>query len=251
MGLTLEDMPFQRLIKEDSDLAETRQKYKSMLAKERQKAAEWAYDSELATEMFNMTLLRMPDHNGFTFPVGQGPCPGAVLALAIDPTFAPALLSIASVEYQLGRVDEAMKFFLTLATLPDDTEELAKIIDEAGDFLLDEEDYSNAKTLYDAAAKQYPNVSVYYTGLSYCFEKLGELDKAVDCAHKAVELEPDNCYLLSDLGWSLVEVKSYEEAKKVLEKAVELSPSDYEMAKNNLKELHRRMKLSCKRKKQR
>jgi Tfp pilus assembly protein PilF len=84
--------------------------------------------------------------------------------------------------------------------------------------------------------------------VGYCFDKLGELNKAVACARRAAELEPDNGVVLSDLGWVLVEAKLYEEAERVLEKAVMLSPSDYETARYNLKELRRRMKLTGRRK---
>jgi tetratricopeptide (TPR) repeat protein len=48
------------------------------------------------------------------------------------PTYAPALLSLGSVEYQLGHRAKGWKLFMALLDLPDDTEELRKIIDEAG-----------------------------------------------------------------------------------------------------------------------
>lgn len=58
----------------------------------------------------------------------------AVAPLAIDPEYAPAMLTVASLEYQYGRVDEAMVLFLELTKLSADTEDLPEIIDKAGAF---------------------------------------------------------------------------------------------------------------------
>jgi Flp pilus assembly protein TadD len=64
--------------------------------------------------------------------------------------------------------------------------------------------------------------------------------EAVDHARRAVALEPDNHIHLNDLGWCLVNAESYGEAEEVLKKAVALSPPGYPLARNNLKDLHRR-----------
>jgi len=165
MGLSLKDLPFRRLVQKNSDLAAIRREYQSAPTEVRRMAAQREYDSGCAAEILDETMLRMLNSDGFRLSAGRGPCPGAVLALAIDPTCAPALLTVGVAEYQLGRVDDAMELFLTLTTLPDDTEDLSEIIDQAGDFLLDRKDYLNAKTLYAAAAEQYADVSVYHTGL--------------------------------------------------------------------------------------
>ncbi|MBW2266613.1 MAG: hypothetical protein JRF28_10735, partial [Deltaproteobacteria bacterium] len=74
--------------------------------------------------------------------------PSGIIALAIDPLYGSAILAVDSNEYQLGRVEEAMKLFLTLATLQKDEEDLVIIIDKAGDFLIDQDDYENAFALY-------------------------------------------------------------------------------------------------------
>ncbi|MFV1968587.1 MAG: tetratricopeptide repeat protein [Pirellulaceae bacterium] len=53
---------------------------------------------------------------------------------------------------------------------------------------------------------------------------------------RAVELEPNNYLHLNDLGYSLLEAGRYDEAE-VLERAVQLAPPDYDLAKGNLKHL--------------
>ncbi|RLA95572.1 MAG: hypothetical protein DRG83_18490, partial [Deltaproteobacteria bacterium] len=140
------------------------------------------------------------------------------------------------------RKDEAMIHFMSLTKLPEDTEDLAVIIDKAGDFLIENEDIENATKLYFTATTQYPQIALFHNSLSYCYGILGEIEKAVKEAKLAVELDPDNYLYLTDLGWSLVEAEKLDEAEIVLEKAVSLSPPDYELARNNLEELRRRKK---------
>jgi len=85
--------------------------------------------------------------------------------------------------------------------------------------------------------KMRPYISVFHNGLSYCYQKLGDFSKATEEAKIAVELDPENHVYLTDLGWTLVEAKRFDEAEAVLKKAVRLSPPDYDLAKNNLEEL--------------
>ena len=49
-------------------------------------------------------------------------------ALELMPIYAPAILSMGSVEYQRGRTAEGRKLFLSLLALPDSTPELCDII---------------------------------------------------------------------------------------------------------------------------
>jgi hypothetical protein len=58
-------------------------------------------------------------------------------SLEIKPDYAPAILSMGSVEYQRERRDAGKRLFMSLLSLPDDVDDLAVIIDEAGKFLID------------------------------------------------------------------------------------------------------------------
>ena len=236
---TLEDMPFSRLIKEDPELAGLRQRYAGKPPEHRRQAALWEYEADLATDLFNAALDRQPSANGFRLPRGRGPCPGAVLALAIDPGCAPAMLTIGSIEHQLGRTQEAMDLFLALPGLKWDAADLHKIIDEAGDFLLGEEDYRNAKALYRLATERHPGVAPFHGGLCYAAAQLGEIDEALAHARRAVEIDPENHRHLNRLGWTLTLAGRHEEAEEVLEKAVAASPPGDALAKNNLAYLRR------------
>jgi tetratricopeptide (TPR) repeat protein len=157
--------------------------------------------------------------------------------LAIDPEYPAAMLTVGSLEYQYGRPEEAMVLFLKLTTFPADTEELPEIIDSAGDFLIDQDDYGNAEKLYAAAVAAHPRIAVFHVGLGYCMAKNGRKQEGLVHHRRAVELDPDNYRHLNDLGYSLLELGRYDEAAEVLQRAVRLAPPDYGRARGNLEYL--------------
>jgi tetratricopeptide (TPR) repeat protein len=83
-------------------------------------------------------------------------------AIEFDPTFAPAIISMGSVEYQRGRKDEGRKLFLSLLALPENTPELDEIIDEAGSFLIQIKEYGHGYELFRAAVEKFPGVAVFH-----------------------------------------------------------------------------------------
>jgi tetratricopeptide (TPR) repeat protein len=151
--ITFDKHSFRECVEKDEYLAGLRAEYAHKSAEERRMAADWEYHSAIAGSMFNDALARVGQAE-----LGVAYWPDGVLALAIDPLFAPAILTVGSVEYQLGRQEEAMELFLTLTTLPADETDLPTIIDKAGNFLLDAEDYGHARDLYAAAEKAFPDV---------------------------------------------------------------------------------------------
>jgi Flp pilus assembly protein TadD len=165
-----------------------------------------------------------------------------VVALAIDPLFAQALLTVGSIEYQYNRRDAAMAMFLTLTTLPPGESDLDEIIDTAGSFLLDQSDNANATRLYRAATAAYPGVCEHWSSLSYCLGKAGQLDEAVSAARKALSLKESDPHVLNDLGWTLMLAGVLDEARTVLERAVALAPAGYDLPRNNLRELDQRVR---------
>ena len=155
-------------------------------------------------------------------------------AIEFDPTYAPAILSMGSVEYQRGRKDEGRRLFLSLLALPDDTTDLCEIIDEAGSFLIQIKEYDDGFELFHAASDRFPKVDVFHQGLGCCAGHKGLHAKAMEAAGCAVELGPDNQVFVNDLGWSLFEGGRLQEAKETLEKAVSMDPAD-ELARENLR----------------
>ena len=95
-------MPFSRLIEEVEEIAELRWEYAAKSEKDRRVAADVQYHSSIATSLFNELV---PGHED-----ESSRWPGELLALAIDPTYAPAILTVGSYEYIYGRKDEAGHF---------------------------------------------------------------------------------------------------------------------------------------------
>jgi len=225
-------MSFSKLLEVDRELAELRREYECQPSEERRNAAEWQYDSACASDMFDQALGQ---HSVMGDALGAWR--GYVAALAIDPEHGPAMLTVGAIEYQLGRVDEAMALLLHLPRLAHD-DCLPEIIDKAGDFLIDQDDLTSAERLYAAAAELHPEVAIYHIGLGYCAGENGRFDEAVKHTRRAVELEPDNYLHLSDLGFSLTQAGQYDEAERILLRAITLAPPDYEMARGNLDHLY-------------
>lgn len=234
---TLREMSFEQLLATVRELADARRKYSGKSRKERRAAAEWAYDASIASDLFSRSVLAAVGSAAVEAGFDSG-----VMALAIDPLFAPALLTVGALEYQHKRRDAAMAMFLTLATLPADEPDLDEIIDKAGCFLLDQNDSANATCLYRAATEAYPEVCEHWSSLSYCLGKAGELDEAVSAARKALSLNENDPHVLNDLGWTLVLAGFHNEARRVLERAAALAPADYDLPRNNLRELDRRVR---------
>src|ERR1700690_4228893 len=69
-------------------------------------------------------------------------------ALALNPSYAPAILSMGSVEYQRGRTDKGHDLFWSLLSLPEGTPELSEIVDKAGTFLIQTAAYEEGLALY-------------------------------------------------------------------------------------------------------
>jgi tetratricopeptide (TPR) repeat protein len=234
----LKKTSFQRLLREDRDLASLRQEYALKSPRERRAAADWHYHSAIAEEMFESALTKIwnQDAEVQSWPAG-------VVALAIDPGYAPALLTVGSIEYLYGRVEEAMTLFMKLTTLPKEEDDLPDIVDKAGDFLIDHEEYELALDLYLAAERLDSMETIYLLGSGYCLGKLGRFDEAVGKHRRVVAREPDNYKHLNDLGYSLLEAGEFDEAEQTLKRSISLAPSDYEFPTNNLELLYERKRL--------
>jgi tetratricopeptide (TPR) repeat protein len=127
--------PFSKLIELDKSLAEIRRQCAALSPEERRNAADNAYHASSATEIFNRVVAQTGAERPF-----REDWPSGIEALAIDPTYAPALLTVGSMEYQLGRKSEAMAMFEALLRLSKDEPDLAEIIDKAATFLVHEGD---------------------------------------------------------------------------------------------------------------
>jgi hypothetical protein len=125
-GSSFQDNSFSRLLNHDTRLRELRRRFAERSPDERRMAADFEYHSSLAEQLINEAREK---------DTPQDSLPGEVVALAIDPGYAPALLTVGTHEILLGRIDEGLELLLSLVDLPGDTEDLHVIIDKAGRFL--------------------------------------------------------------------------------------------------------------------
>lgn len=96
-------------------------------------------------------------------------------SLEHDPTYAPAILALGSIDYQLDDLERGRRRLFSLLDLadhhrPEEAPDLAEILDHAGDFLISRSDYRAGFKLYRRAAARFPDRAALHQGL--CREAL-------------------------------------------------------------------------------
>ena len=139
-----------------------------------------------------------------------------------------AQLRAASDLADLDRYDEAIA---ALSAMRDERPERIDAASALGDVFRIDERYEEAAAAYDIAIGRIAAVENRHWRLFYvrgiAFERLGEWPKAEADFLRALELEPDQPLVLNYLGYSWVEQgRNLDEAKTMIEKAVELRPDD-------------------------
>jgi len=161
-------------------------------------------------------------------------------ALTLKPDYAPAILSMGSLQYRRKRRADGKRLFFSLLSLAEETEDLSKIIDEAGGFLIDIEEYADGLELFRQAERRFANVAEFEEGIGCCAGHVVLIEEALAAGQRAVELAPNNSAYMSDLGWTLLLAGRYQEARATLERATRLDPSN-ERAQANLEYCRERM----------
>ena len=161
-------------------------------------------------------------------------------ALELVPTYAPAILAMGSIDYQLGDAEQGRRRLFSLLDLADDeppkeAPDLAEIVDHAGDFLISRSDYRDGFELYQRAVLHFPDSAALHHGLRLCAGRQGHHEVALAAAETALALEPLNQELVNDMGWTLYERGEPDRALPFLQRAVELDPQDALAAAQNLR----------------
>jgi|AntRauTorcE11898_2_1112593.scaffolds.fasta_scaffold14033_2 tetratricopeptide (TPR) repeat protein len=158
-------------------------------------------------------------------------------SLELVPTYAPAILALGSIDYQLDDVEQGRRRLFSLLDLADherpaEAPDLAEILDHAGDFLISRSDYRDGFELYQRAVARFPDAAALHQGLCLCAGHQGHHEVALAAAEAALALEPDNQELVNDMGWTLYERGEPDRALPFLQRAVELDPQDALAAEN-------------------
>ncbi len=147
---------------------------------------------------------------------------------ADSPVFWAARLRLAANLDELGEVDESVKTLEGLATqFPDRAEALITL----GDILRRHKRWAEAVTAYDRAIALFRQPEreqwVVYYARGIALERDKQWVRAESDFLKALELQPDEPHVLNYLGYSWIEQgTNLDEAKRMLEKAVEQRPTD-------------------------
>jgi tetratricopeptide (TPR) repeat protein len=187
---------FAELLSRDPELSALRADYARKPATKRRTAAEWVYDESIGNSLFGAALARL---QGERLPAPGWP-PGFA-ALAIDPDYAPALLTVGCYEHGCGRKAESMRLLLQLRQLPPNTADWVEIIDKAGQSLMDAGDAAGTGHLYEAALAASPGKQEFIIGLGWALCRAGKQQEALPWLERAVAIAPDNYSVLNDYGW--------------------------------------------------
>ncbi|MGO8696643.1 MAG: tetratricopeptide repeat protein [Limisphaerales bacterium] len=223
---------FAELLSRDPELSALRADDAQKPATKRRAAAEWEYDESISNSLFGTALARL---QGEGLPAPEWP--SGFAALAIDPEYAPALLTVGCYEHGSGRKAEGLWLLLQLTQLPPNTADWFKITDKAGLALMDAGDAAGTCRLYKAALEASRSEQEFIIGLGWALCRAGKQEEALPWLERAVTNAPHDYSVLNDYGWGLAELGRYDEARKALEKAVQLAPVAYDLPANNLKRL--------------
>lgn len=129
---------------------------------------------------------------------------------------------------RLDQFAEAQTILRAMAKeLPDDPEPLIQL----GDMLRRHERFADAVVVYDEAAARIPSLDKRHWRLLYArgisLERSKQWDRAEADFLQALNLEPDQPFVLNYLGYSWVEQgRNLERAEELIKRAVELRPND-------------------------
>jgi tetratricopeptide (TPR) repeat protein len=163
---------------------------------------------------------------------GQGRTADSVAAyrkVAPDSSFAwPARLEVAKGLDEIDRTDEAIAMLRAMIEERKDRSDAATTL---GNILRSHERFEEAAAAYDIAVarieKPRPENWPLFYSRGIALERIKQWDRAEVDFKRALELEPEQPYVMNYLAYSWIEQgRHFDEALKMLERAVDLKPED-------------------------
>jgi ribosomal protein S12 methylthiotransferase accessory factor len=141
----------------------------------------------------------------------------------------------------LGRTSEALLYFESSLGAHPPAMEIASVHVHIGSCRKDLGDYQGAITALLEAKAANDRLKEVYHLLGFCYFKLKEYQKAVECFEMAIELDPGSGIDYANLGINLRELGFQKEAVHLLKISLDLDPSlDFaRMALENLEKIDR------------
>lgn len=136
-----------------------------------------------------------------------------------------AELRLALMLAQHGKLKEAQEHLHGVQSASD--EEQNRLLRAEGEILAEAGQYQAAMDVYDNALKDQYDSELLYTRAMLA-EKMGRLDVVERDLRQIIERDPDNSQALNALGYTLADrTTRYEEALKLIERALQLAPDDF------------------------
>jgi tetratricopeptide (TPR) repeat protein len=138
----------------------------------------------------------------------------------------PARMRTANAIAKQGKLDEARAFLKRVAA--ENPEDVVQLIVAEAQLLRDAQRHAEAFALLsDALGKQPEQPDLLYD-LALTAEKLERFDLLETHLRKLIEVKPDHAHAYNALGYSFADRNTrLPEARKLIEKALELAPEDY------------------------
>lgn len=159
-----------------------------------------------------------------------------VQALSVDAVHIETMHKLAMLYLQKQMYSAAAVLFKQLGELTNDPVHYSHL----GLVLYQQSDFEASKEAYQQAVKLDANRPQRFVSLAQVYRALGQINHAMMALNKALEVDKENIEFLFLLATLQAESENFEEARRVIEKILEVDPSNKE-AKAFLKELKTRV----------
>lgn len=139
-------------------------------------------------------------------------------SLSQAPQFLAALIALGDIGFSTQDAQLATLYYSKALALKSDhmlIYRLGSVYEATGEL-------SKAEMQYQKIVDEHPKMFLGYNQLAWFYAKQGiKLDKALDLAKKADQLQPNNPLILDTLGWIFFQKKDYKNAEQHLKRAIE------------------------------